>query len=354
MPLGQAPLAIPGIGPLMPYDKKSEEFHRKMELRRKVKPRNRFEAQRSIERSVFVYSVGPFMLQRQMASLGLKQIAGVSHDPGQREDEVPKRVLLINDLRLEDIAIAGPLAFEGNPAEPWRSDEQGGKWIPHEPPGYSDTAENPGLHLANIFLQGGGNFDVDYRGMGVFVSTIPAPIKNGESAPEPPNGEEVTMEEKAEYRRAVAFFKFRGDVYNQQPALMDQWQASVSEARRGFINWCARQCDDANGSLADGSWTTGAKGIAAPRDVKIGKLLLYFTCARILKKTAIECPFLVNTVETASRKACIECGSTMQSDKYRCPACKTLQVSDEEYKDIKKAEAAAYKAKRVAQTENQS
>ena len=286
--------------------------------RKKVAPRDRFTEEASMKSAVFIYSLGPFSVTQQIASWGTYPLPGVPLESA----------LKVNDVQPEHISVAGPIIIPGNPAEPW-IDDQEGKWIPH-----ARYADKPGLDLALTIIGAGmrsGPRD-DIRPMGFFVSEIPAPPMAYVKPKAPPVGSsESTF---AMYRDAIERIQAAVDhseaFYEQNPGAMETWKATVSEARKVFVEWCSRQCEDGNAAVANNTWDKA-------RDVSLGHpdpakgLKLYFTCARILKKTPVECSFLSNTVEASSRKHCRECGATMMADKPRCPACKALQMSQAEY-----------------------
>lgn len=331
MALG-VPAAVPfggGLGAMVPQQRASEITRETR--RKKVAPRDLFTEEASMARAVFIYSLGPFAVSQQIASWGSYYLPGVPLESA----------LKVNDVQPEHISVAGPLMIPGNPAEPW-IDDQEGKWIPH-----ARYAEKPGLDLALTIIGAGmrsGPRD-DIRPMGFFVSEVPA-VASAYVRPKTP-GAGVSEIDRSIYRDAVERYEAAVDhsnqFYAQHPEAIETWNNTVSEARRIFTEWCSRQCEDGNAAVSNNTWDKA-------RDVSLGHpdpakgLKLYFTCARILKKTPVECSFLSNTVEATSRKHCIECGSTMMADKPRCPACKALQMSDEEYKEWKRDRNAASKA----------
>lgn len=274
MPFGQRPIAIPGVGALIPATREVGEFHRNTERQRMSKPRQRVTLKQSRDLQVYIYNVGPFPATVPCASLGPKFIPALALE----------KVLLAKDL-----SVSEPLIVEGIPAEPYPSEGRN-IWIEHEPEEFLGYGDNPGLHLALAIIGGApqSNPMDDLRPKGVFVSEFPEQSKPGKSG--------------------------SADDY----ALYEKWAEQVLNARQAFRSWAGEKCGEGHQAHIQGTWGM----IKSP---------LYFTLARILKKTPMECAFLKDTEEASDLKACISCGATIPTIALKCKACGDVQVSQEAY-----------------------
>lgn len=314
---GKAPLAVPGIGPLMPHNEQTVDRHRQRERSRSTaRPRPKSIRDFSRSRSVFIYNVGPFPASIDGASLGHQYIPAL-------DIKLVERV-----LSGEDYFVAGPLVIEGNPAESYPA-EGGAKWIEHDPAEFVGYADHPGMHLALTMLGAGpqqSQDEVDAQGLpivnltkqGFFVSPIPAWV-GSTMKPSEPNSEARSGETEI-YQARMEDYRWREALYQQRPELLDQWKGHVTEAKERFIEWGGLKCH-----IATEAYKNSVYGMIRDNG-------LYPVLARLLKKDAIECPFLGTSADNSARRACRECGSSMQTDKPRCPACKALQMSPKAYK----------------------
>jgi hypothetical protein len=330
-PFGKAPLAIPGIGPLLSHNQQTVDQHKQRERSRSTpRPRQKSVRDFSRSRSVFIYNVGPFPASIPGASLGPQYIPALDVK------------LVEQNISGDGFFVAGPLVIEGNPAESYPT-ERGASWIEHDPAEHMGFGDHPGMHLALTLLGGGpqqSQSETDAMGLpiinltkrGLFVSPIPA-WTGSTGRPQEPNEEQfpdgiIPDDHRRAYQAAIADYAWRQDFYKPKPEALKEWKGYVTEARNKFIEWGGFKCDEANEAYKNGQF-------GQIRDQ------LYFVIAHLLKKTAVECPFLGSTVENTARKACRECGSTMQADKPRCPACKALQMSQADYDKWLKAQDAA-------------
>ena len=296
---------------LLPHNEQTLQRHRTREQQRTTpRPRVRAIEKQSAEMTVWICNVGPFPATILAGSLGPKYIPALPE----------AKVLIAND-----ISVARPLSIAGLPAEPYPADEKRAQWIDHDPldPGNQmGWGDRPGLHLALSLIgalpvpAGAPPNPQDLRGRGIFVSDIP-PSPESLGKPGDP-GPEASGYDQERYREDLAMYEAVTKLYADNPEWNDQWRESVAAARTAFVTWAGLKLDEANEAFAKNTF-------GEIRDP------LYYTLAHLLKKTATDCPFLGNSADNVQRKSCIDCGSTMKAEALTCPACKSRQVSDEEY-----------------------
>lgn len=257
----------------------------------------------SRENALYVYSVGCFLTSIPRGDKGTLIVFGVPTE----------KCLLPNDLTVGDAAI-----LEGIPSTTYPTEGGGMKWIDSVPPagiGYEDEdgfhayEEEAGYYEALVTIGAGplSQPEHDMRPKGIFVSKFPEqkmPI-----APSP-------LREKATAREVVAHERDT-QKYEAGLVLFEKWKSQVIDAKERFTQYCKDTVQSGNEALSAGFWS---KIKAGP-----GKGEPFITCARLLKYTEVEAPFLKDTIEVAQRKLCMFCGSTMLSDKIVCAACGKLQ-----------------------------
>lgn len=257
----------------------------------------------SRQTAVYIYSVGCFTEQIPRADKGTLVVFGIQ----------PEKCLIPGDLTVSPRA-----ELEGIPSVTYPTEGGGMKWIDTVPPagiGYDDEdgfhlfEEEAGYYEALVTIGAGplSQPEHDLRPRGLFVSKFPEQKMPIQPSP---------LREKATAREVVAHERDTQQ-YEADLVMFEKWKSRVIDAKERFTQYCKDMVQNGNEALSSGQWS---KIKAGP-----GKGEPFITCARLLKYTEVEAPFLKDTIEVAQRKLCMFCGSTMLSDKIVCAACGKLQ-----------------------------
>ncbi len=249
--------------------------------------------QESERKKVYIYNVGPWRIQQEMGSKGIYVIPGLEEDKvlaGPNSDyylSVAKALFEVPGIPMEFYPGEGQskILFEAPPEQPGED----GRTV----------AIHPGLNFAMEILgvgKGHGSRD-DLRPQGLFVSEIPEQSKPKERS---------TPEEFRLYR---------------------QWEQTVLEAQRLFRQMGAEMLREANELHARSRF----------HEIRSDK---HYQIATILGKTEVDCPWLKDTPQFSNNKACLACGTSIKMSSLKCPACGTLQMSQEAFDaEIKRRQA---------------
>ncbi len=218
----------------------------------------------SKENQVFVYNVGPWTYTQSAASMGEFFIPGL--------DEA--------DCLGSDLKVSAPLIIPGLPSEPYPAEGSRAIVNYHTPLETMPNADKAGLHFALELIGAGAmqNNEANLSLRGVFVSEQPEqkqPAKGGQ-----------------------------WDAYNK-------WAKAVRDAQDRLRKYCVGQCQKASDAKANGQF-------AIMREERL------YQCARLIKATPVEYPWLGDSQESAMRQSCPACGSVVKSSIFICPHCKEV------------------------------
>ena len=282
------------------------DHQRKANERMALDPLPMAQEDASIAASVYIYNVGPWSIQRDLASMGKKLIHAI-----------PKEKVF------DGLTVSEPLVIEGQPWEGYPMEKPvrlfAGRKAPVDrsliPEGREGLRfRNPGFDLAMEILGYGIGQDASNKidRYGVFVSEFkePGPRIEEPKRPPPNASNDVWMV----FGKSLTEFKD----YDEKFAI---WKKQVETAQELLRQYCVEMVQN-----ADNSWKQGTFLVDFPYARKIRA----HECSEMIKSDPKLHGWLGDSHSNLKPKQCIACSELLDARAMKCK-CGQLQVTQEAF-----------------------